>query len=81
MDAPKCRLCQEHHYGLCHGKVIANVVKELKARSSTVEPRPLKSEIVGSSPAVPAKKRAPRGSFDRTAYQRELMRKRRGVSK
>lgn len=33
--------------------------------------------IAGSNPAEPAKPRAPRGTFDRKAYQRELMRKRR----
>ncbi len=34
-------------------------------------------ETSGASESKPKKKRAPAGSFDRKAYQRELMRKRR----
>jgi hypothetical protein len=46
-----------------------------EGRSSTKEPNPV---VAGSNPAAPAKKRrSPNGTFDRTAYQRELMRKRR----
>lgn len=51
-----------------------------KARSSAAERRTLNPQVGGSNPSAPAKrKRAPRGTFDRTAYQREYMRKRRAA--
>lgn len=50
--------------------------------SSAVEQSICNREAGGSNPSLAIKKkRAPRGSFDRTAYQRELMRKRRAAEK
>ncbi len=43
----------------------------------TEDKRPCKSK----KPPAEIKKRAPKGSFDRTAYQRELMRKKRAKEK
>lgn len=50
MDAPKCRACDERHWGLtCKA---TGIVKEVKARSLTVKPIPHKNLDVGSSPAA-----------------------------
>ena len=51
-------------------RVCDELEKLLKARSSTVEQRPLKPKVEGSIPSGSSK-------FDRNAYQREYMRKRR----
>jgi hypothetical protein len=51
-----------------------------KSSDGGVESRHAVSAGVAPSPEA-KKKRAPRGTFDRTAYQRELMRKRRQKEK
>ena len=66
MDAPKCRLCGERHYGRCQ-KFAEPVEKPRKAVPIV--------EITARSEGNGAAK------FDRNAYQRELMRKRRAKAK
>lgn len=53
-----------------------------KAIAQSGRAQPLTPKVEGSNPSVPAKrKRAPAGTFDRKAYQRDYMRKRRTVEK
>lgn len=90
MDAPKCKLCGERHYGIC---------KHAKPRPSTAAVAPEKAMVEKSSPGSDNHRIKPRRAadrtdtmvvvsalrmrpkFDRTAYQRELMRKRRTADK
>jgi len=63
MEAPKCKICGEKHYGLCKGVV---------HRLST---EPVKGSDLLHGHTEPLVK------FDRTAYQREYMRKKRAKDK
>jgi len=58
MDAPKCKICQLHHYGLC------DFTPATKAEPSSV--------------TIPVQ---PTAKFDKTAYQREYMRRKRAKAK
>jgi hypothetical protein len=92
MDLPKCKICGERHRlggcptssggGAARGKSDPAPpeakrglrVPALKSHA------PIGDGIALTSIAHPAptkRKRAPKGTFDRTAYQREYMRKRR----
>jgi hypothetical protein len=84
MDAPKCRLCGNRHWGGCRIVVIRQAPSELPLVSVEsgegwrVETR----RLTIPAPEKPEpKKRAPRGTFDRAAYQREYMRRRRAAQK
>lgn len=84
MDAPKCKLCGDRHWGMCPGterreKPSCSSKSNASDAAAKTSPSPPPKPDV-KSPATVAK-RAPAGSFDRRAYQRELMRKRRAAAK
>lgn len=97
MDGPKCKICGERHYGLCGGRVLETSTSSaltagatsfrsalddvgLESGSSSNAPV-VAAAVKGGSSTAPPKQRARRGTFDRTVYQRELMRKRRELDK
>lgn len=53
----------------------------LEANSVAPQPRGGSLQTNATQPSGSPNKRAPRGTFDRTAYQRDLMRKRRQAEK
>jgi len=72
MEAPKCKLCGERHYGLCaRTKQKAAIVAAAIVERATPE----------SPDDFAPRKRAPNGTFDRNAYQREWMRRYRAKRK
>ena len=90
MLAPLCKTCQERHYGPCTGGTTqlqrlasapvaatkASKPKAMKAASKrAVKPTPAKKQ------ATAPRKRAPKGTFDKAAYQRDYMRKKRAATK
>ena len=78
MDAPKCRTCGERHrLGPCaHGPQFMT-----KSRGGGESGPAPKGGQTPSGPRELKRKRAPKGSFDRQVYQRDLMRKRRAEGK
>jgi hypothetical protein len=73
MEAPKCKICHERHYGMC-AKVPDKVIRDAVLHGtgiSVVTPSQTKH--------IPIENTKPK--FDRTVYQRELMRKRRREEK
>lgn len=67
MDAPKCKLCEKHHYGLCNpGFVMDNLgnVDRVESASNTA-----------SNTASNRKQRWDRAAYNE--YQREYMRRKR----
>ena len=74
MEAPKCKICGQRHYGLCPQ------AKGGEANIPGHDSRASEDDANKTQPRA-AKKRAVRGSFDRKAYQREYMRKRRAKGK
>lgn len=74
MIKPMCKLCGVRHYGLCAPPV------PIPAPIKPVLSAPPVDPALSAPPPV-RKTRAPNGTFDRTAYQRELMRKRRAAQK
>lgn len=74
MEAPKCKICSQRHYGLC---------PPAKGGDAHAHNKPVTGIPSASDVAKPriAKKRAARGTFDRTAYQREFMRRLRAALK
>ena len=83
MQPPKCPTCGKSEWGhLCSGvaqteRPAAKPVKSARKAPEQSTP-PKKAEASSGDPNPVARKRAPRGSgFDKKAYQRELMRKRR----
>lgn len=85
MEKPKCKLCGERHWSRETCKAAGKPVKIAMAEPMTqaigiaVSSEAISREIETAIP--PPKKRAARGTFDRNAYQRELMRKRRAAQK
>lgn len=81
MEAPKCKICRQRHYGPCYAIGIATF-EESKARTIAIasgKHKPAPSEPkVWITPETATK-------FDRTTYQRdymrEYMRKRRAAAK
>jgi hypothetical protein len=93
MEAPKCRLCGKRHWDGCApaitqagrplmradgepltaGDLIKDGAYEVNPDTNTLTPL----NAVARKHAA----RAPRGTFDRNAYQREYMRKRRAAQK
>ena len=69
MEAPKCKLCGERHYGMC---------PSVKAFIAAADTPSYRKALASITPAEAAKIRE--GKFDRTAYQRELMRRRRAAA-
>jgi hypothetical protein len=75
MDLPRCKICGERHrLGRCEVK---HEAKEARRQEAPQEPRP--SIVSGpQGPGLPqVHQPAKPAAFDRTAYQRELMRRRR----
>lgn len=75
MDAPKCRLCGERHYGLCQKFKTKEAVRKI------VDPRPTR-ETHCTEAVIPIEEADPAGIvFDRKAYQRDYMKKARAQGK
>lgn len=74
MDAPKCRNCGKREWNHVCGSPIPPLV--VPAHMAEAAREKYKGPFIVSEP-IPVAKHAPRGTFDRTAYQREYMRKRR----
>lgn len=79
MDAPKCRICGERHWGLCPKNSDGGV----EGHASTP---PRIADIGGMKPRdgrivkrASIKAGLSEAKFDRVAYQREYMRKRRAA--
>jgi hypothetical protein len=69
MEAPKCRICGQRHWG-----IVCALEKSSRGEPEAANLRATKSQanaVVAPSP------REPNPKFDRVAYQREYMRKRR----
>lgn len=78
MDAPKCRACGKREWNhVCGSGAPPLVVPEYLAEAAREQ---YKGPFIVSGPILAAP-RAPRGTFDRVAYQREYMRKRRAAEK
>jgi|SRR5580693_5075146 hypothetical protein len=93
MELPKCKICGDRHrLGPCPStqlkigpkrverlqEVISSATATDKAVSAA--PRVAGTGSAGDGGSIPSRsttKRAPRGTFDRNAYMREYMRKRR----
>lgn len=82
MEAPKCKLCGERHYGLCqHAKP--------RPAAAAMAPKRAKKTAMGTANTLAseadqqlaARPEAVKPKFDRNAYQRDLMRKRRKAQK
>lgn len=92
MEAPKCKICDERHYGLCRAAKLSEQEKAdhdqlmygqsfmLKERGKPAKHVPIET-IYPEPPEPPAGMVYSRQVFDRTAYQREYMRKRRAKAK
>jgi hypothetical protein len=73
MEAPKCKLCGERHWGLCPSNESPEPIKI----EDLTPPQQLKLlKALLDDPRIEDK-----GKFDRTAYQREYMRKWRAARK
>lgn len=97
MDAPKCKICGERHYGLC---------SQPRSRNAPTQAQPPEPVRTATAASVAAGETAPNRQlsveelggpfigiiahetthlavpkFDRNAYQREYMRKRRAALK
>lgn len=87
MDGPKCKLCGERHWGMCPDLPASTAIKLLMEPGS----QPCISRDAGTpkseatppnlSPEEPSARATSKPRFDRTAYQREYMRKRRKEAK
>ena len=91
MDAPKCRLCEKRHWGLCEsGKfpVVGDVVDGVPVRQKRSNRSNRKSntipvfkketaEKLGVCPHCGKSSSEKPIKFDKKAYQREYMKKRR----
>jgi hypothetical protein len=83
MEAPKCKICQERHWGLCTTSDTASSPAPIAGTSSPQPPAipKISSPPSPSLPIVPpvGSPAAPSGKFDpvawKRAYQREYMRK------
>lgn len=80
MEAPKCKLCGGRHYGLC--KAVTKPERIIKTPSGRAASGPVTAseEITPEADAVRAVTNAMEGvrlKFDRNAYQRDYMRKKR----
>lgn len=71
MEAPKCKICGERHYGACQ-----RFARELRS-SEAQWPK----DILEKAASVPPTTINRLPKFDRNAYQRDLMRKRRAAAK
>jgi len=81
--APLCKICGERHWA-----IEPHQFNLPTSRYSQDEPQPVAKDMKRFPPAeavstgiVQEKQQTARGSFDRTAYQREYMRKRRQKEK
>jgi hypothetical protein len=77
MEAPFCKVCQHKHRGVAHiwddePEPEAPRPKLVMPTRPTVAPRP-EMPLAASRPS--------RGTFDRNAYQRDYMRRRRAAAK
>ncbi len=85
MEAPKCKICGENHWGSVCQKIasVPNVDRKTSPPATVESEVKEISNIIAenAAPAPSTQKRAPNGTFDRKAYQRELMRKRRAKAK
>lgn len=106
MEAPKCKICGEKHWGSVCTAFQSNTRSVMELAALVEKPMRKKRLASKSAPSVvperlipateeseakvtsniiapiaeqmsPKQKRSPKGTFDRKAYQRELMRKRR----
>lgn len=75
MDAPKCKLCGERHYGLCRQK---GGEATARANTSAIQVRP--PVVSPKKPAAGAKSKFDRNAYHRD-YMRDYMRKRRKAQK
>ena len=78
MEAPKCRICQGRHYGLCptSGKGADGKDPPLGDKQQTVTVPKEAAAIAGVSP-----KHHGKAPFDRVKYQRDYMAKRRAATR
>ena len=77
--APLCKICETRHWAIEPHQFnlpASRTGEEVKPAAKDMKRLPPAEAV--SAGIVQEKQRAPRGSFDRTAYQREYMRKRRG---
>lgn len=87
MEAPKCRLCDERHWGLCPAtKSVSRPVVDRTPRDGVgLIPSGKPEGLVGPASerdgATANTKPTHKPKFDRNAYQRDLMRKRRAAEK
>ena len=90
MEKPLCKICKERHYGLCNefaAKVGSSDAKPTQAQPRAKADRPSiprkeRSDVARSVTPIPetgGRDKAKNGTFDRVAYQREYMRKRRAA--
>lgn len=86
MDAPKCKICQERHYGICLSRKSLTVAKKAiapdhpKARTVVLNQEKARAECIGMKEAtIPAAEAGP--AFNKLAYQKEYMRKARAQGK
>jgi hypothetical protein len=94
MDAPRCKICKDRHYGLCSNTSLGSAsgcpegddgrteVNRLRKRNVTESETTAGAILKASgdkSQVVTAGETAQK--FDRLAYQREYMRKRRAAKK
>jgi hypothetical protein len=81
MESPKCKICKERHYGLCKTASLDGITVS-KAKFELPKPIILDVNLKIAAETVSVKTlRELKKAFDRTAYQREYMRKRRSKSK
>lgn len=82
MEAPKCRLCGSRHWGGCGPSVTLDAHTLKKPDGAPLTAGDLRvGQTYEVQPDYTVKHLAPRGTFDRNAYQREYMRKRRAAAK
>lgn len=101
MEAPKCRLCQERHWGGCKPAPVTKAIAKVNDHSAGVKKMvahppdaevgipatlPLKPKArtkpkTVAVPPLPKRKKAPNGTFNKAAYFRAYMRKRRAALK
>ena len=81
MEAPKCKLCGQRHYGLCRAQE-PQVVTRIKSPPGGTVTNATVDELhhrafgdAGKAFQQAFREGIQKGAFDRVAYQREYMRK------
>ena len=78
MKAPKCRLCEKSHWGLCERVAIkVSIVKDLREKVANIKPVVANKEELVANVVANSRHGKYADLEKRRAYQREYMRRRR----